>query len=244
MNPDTTKRELAIGWASLVIGVAAMFVSLWWFVLYGLLYLGTFVLAVKAMRRQRVLGGSVLLLTLMIVPPTLWVLLTVYRGATALDHGITRVQHGVAHAIDTTRRQDEETMEKEAAEAAVRHRANPALGVWAVTMWDDQGAVLQNSDPVGGFEQRDEQAFRFSIPVDQRRWRWRMFTITGGGSRGEWRDEPASGWSGWFEIDAAKGAKNASAISFTWNEAQGSGAPRRGVFTQAPTKAAPQGLEP
>lgn len=101
------KHPVALGWACLALGVAAMFASVWLFPVYGLLFLGAFAFAVAAMRRRRVVAGAALLLMLPLVA-SVWMLLTVYRGATAVDHGITRVQESVARSIEASRKQEEQ----------------------------------------------------------------------------------------------------------------------------------------
>ncbi len=71
--------------ACFAIGNILMFISLWSFIIYSPLFLAAFVLSIVAMSQKRVVGGLVMLLLTLIVPPILFFGLGAVRGKTAAD---------------------------------------------------------------------------------------------------------------------------------------------------------------
>lgn len=67
------------GWICFFLGVGVMFASLWAFWFYVPLLLVAFILSVAAMSQRRVLGGVILLLTTLAVPPVEWFVLAAKR---------------------------------------------------------------------------------------------------------------------------------------------------------------------
>lgn len=71
--------------ACFAIGIILMFISLWSFIIYSPLFLAAFVLSIVAMSQKRVVGGLVMLLLTLIVPPVLFFGLGAVRGKTAAE---------------------------------------------------------------------------------------------------------------------------------------------------------------
>ena len=69
----------------LVVGLLFMWFSLWSFVIYAPLFLAAFILSIVAMAQRRVLGGIVVLLLTLIVPPILFLVLGLFRTSEALS---------------------------------------------------------------------------------------------------------------------------------------------------------------
>lgn len=78
----------------LVIGLVLMVISLWSFFLYSPLFFAAFVLSIVAMAQRRVVGGLVVLLITLIVPPALFFGLGAVRGEKAVEQ--------ITEALDET----------------------------------------------------------------------------------------------------------------------------------------------
>ena len=71
--------------ACFAIGIILMFISLWSFIIYSPLFLAAFVLSIVAMSQKRVVGGLIMLLLTLIVPPVLFFSLGAVRGKETVD---------------------------------------------------------------------------------------------------------------------------------------------------------------
>jgi len=67
------------GWVCFVLGVGAMYLSMWSFVIYGPLFLVAFILSIIAMSQRRVIGGISLLLATLVIPSILGLFLFSFR---------------------------------------------------------------------------------------------------------------------------------------------------------------------
>ena len=83
---ETNVKQGAVIGGFICFGLALMFMalSLFTFVIYVPLLIASFVLSIVAMAQKRTVGGIILLLMTIIVPPVLGIVLTVYRTSAAL----------------------------------------------------------------------------------------------------------------------------------------------------------------
>ncbi len=77
---DDKKSNLGlIGWVLFIIGIVLMFNGLGTFILYGPIFLTTFIIAIILMTRRQVGSGISLLLLTLILPPIFWFGILAYR---------------------------------------------------------------------------------------------------------------------------------------------------------------------
>jgi hypothetical protein len=85
MAPESTRSGAAIGgWICFVLGMLVMFWSLWMFLVYGPLFLVSFVLAIVCLTQRKLANGLGLLLAVLIVPTATFFLLGTLRADAAL----------------------------------------------------------------------------------------------------------------------------------------------------------------
>lgn len=75
------------GWICLLVGLVLMFWSLTLVVLYGPLFLASFILSITAMAQRRIAAGVVLLVTVVGVTPVLWLVTAAVKTASLFESG-------------------------------------------------------------------------------------------------------------------------------------------------------------
>ena len=76
------------GWLCFALGAAIMHFSLWTFFIYGPLLLVAFILSIAAMSQRRIVGGILLLLMTLIVPPVQWFCTFANRGDKFMEENL------------------------------------------------------------------------------------------------------------------------------------------------------------
>lgn len=85
MATETSRSGAAIGgWVCFVLGMVVMVWSLWLFLVYGPLFLVSFVLAIVCLTQRRLANGLGLLLVVLIVPATMFLVLGTLRADAAV----------------------------------------------------------------------------------------------------------------------------------------------------------------
>src|SRR4051794_35367688 len=67
------------GWICFLLGAGLMYASLWTFWFYVPILLAAFILSIVAMSQRRIVGGVILLLCTLAIPPVEWLLLAAVR---------------------------------------------------------------------------------------------------------------------------------------------------------------------
>jgi len=184
---DESKSNLGlIGWILFIIGIALMFNGLGNFLLYGPIFLTTFIIAIILLTRKRVGSGISLLLLTLILPPIFWFGLFAYKVGDTMNTIEKERQTEAEDKIQSIKFEDIKIFDRSNymyCEGKVRNYGTKTFNYVKVKVeWLDKNDIIVDTDftyAVSGEGLAPDEAKSFSImtPVDSKMVRGRYYII-------------------------------------------------------------------